>query len=107
MQAHRLQCKARAQSREVAVPRAWRAGADLAILSARPSRDGVSYLPIGILNFARRRLLTALSCAPAISLLAAETDPAAARIRSFYDLLLETMKQADALGVKGRFEKLA
>jgi phospholipid transport system substrate-binding protein len=67
----------------------------------------VSYLPIGMFNFVRRRLLIALSCAPAISLLAAETDPAAARIRSFYDLLLETMKQADALGVKGRFEKLA
>ena len=38
---------------------------------------------------------------------AAETDPAAARIRAFCDVLLETMKQAASLGVKGRYNKLA
>jgi phospholipid transport system substrate-binding protein len=34
-------------------------------------------------------------------------DPAAAPIRTFYDVLLETMKQADKLGVRGRYDKLA
>src|SRR5438552_1694795 len=35
------------------------------------------------------------------------TDPAATRINSFYDSLLGTMKQADQLGLKGRYDKLA
>ncbi len=35
------------------------------------------------------------------------TDPAATRIGSFYDALLGTMKQADQLGLKGRYDKLA
>jgi phospholipid transport system substrate-binding protein len=38
---------------------------------------------------------------------AAEVDPAAAPIRAFYDALLAVMKQADQLGVRGRYDKLA
>lgn len=38
---------------------------------------------------------------------AAETDPAAAPIRAFYDALLAAMKQANQLGVRGRYDKLA
>ncbi len=34
-------------------------------------------------------------------------DPAVVSIRAFYDVLLETMKQADKLGVRGRYDKLA
>ncbi|HVP88652.1 MAG TPA: ABC transporter substrate-binding protein [Casimicrobiaceae bacterium] len=34
-------------------------------------------------------------------------DPAAKRIRAFYDALLDVMKQADRLGIDGRFQKLA
>jgi phospholipid transport system substrate-binding protein len=34
-------------------------------------------------------------------------DPAVASIRAFYDVLLEAMKQADKLGVRGRYDKLA
>jgi phospholipid transport system substrate-binding protein len=34
-------------------------------------------------------------------------DPAVGRIRSFYDALLETMKDAKRLGMEGRYEKLA
>jgi phospholipid transport system substrate-binding protein len=34
-------------------------------------------------------------------------DPAAARIQAFYDVLLAGMKQAQNLGVQGRYEKLA
>ena len=36
-----------------------------------------------------------------------ETDPAIVPIRTFYDSLLAVMKQADALGVRGRYDKLA
>ena len=38
---------------------------------------------------------------------AAEGDPAAVPIRAFYDALLAVMKQADQLGVRGRYDKLA
>ena len=38
---------------------------------------------------------------------AAEVDPAVAAIRAFYDALLAAMKQADRLGVRGRYDKLA
>ena len=38
---------------------------------------------------------------------AADTDPAVATIRAFCDALLATMKQADQLGVRGRYDKLA
>jgi phospholipid transport system substrate-binding protein len=34
-------------------------------------------------------------------------DPAIAPIRAFYDVLLDTMKQAEKLGVRGRYDKLA
>jgi phospholipid transport system substrate-binding protein len=36
-----------------------------------------------------------------------DTDPATAPIRTFYDALLAVMKQADSLGVRGRYDKLA
>jgi phospholipid transport system substrate-binding protein len=57
----------------------------------------------------RRKLLAALAIAPFATRLAtaAQMDAAAARIQGFYDVLLETMKHARALGVKGRYEKLA
>lgn len=35
------------------------------------------------------------------------TDPAASRINSFYGALLDTMRQAKQLGLKGRYDKLA
>ena len=34
-------------------------------------------------------------------------DPAAKAVRAFYDALLAVMKQADKLGIEGRYEKLA
>jgi len=39
--------------------------------------------------------------------MAADADPAVAPIRAFYDALLAAMKQADQLGVRGRYDKLA
>jgi phospholipid transport system substrate-binding protein len=36
-----------------------------------------------------------------------EADPAVKRIRTFYDSLLAVMKQADRLGIQGRYDKLA
>jgi phospholipid transport system substrate-binding protein len=36
----------------------------------------------------------------------AQTDPAAAQIQSFYDALLDSMKNGKALGVQGRYNKL-
>ena len=57
---------------------------------------------------ARRRFLLALALLPCTRVaVAAEADPAAGRIRGFYDMLLETMKQARTLGVKGRYDRLA
>ena len=38
---------------------------------------------------------------------AADADPAIAPIRAFYDALLAAMKQAEQLGVRGRYDKLA
>ena len=38
---------------------------------------------------------------------AAEVDPAVVPIRAFYDALLAAMKQAEQLGVRGRYDKLA
>ena len=56
----------------------------------------------------RRTFLLALALAPCTRIVhAAQMDPAAARIRAFYDVLLETMKQAPKLGVRGRYERLA
>ena len=35
-----------------------------------------------------------------------QADPAVARVRAFYDALLATMKQADRLGIRGRYDRL-
>ena len=48
--------------------------------------------------------LAVLIQAPAFS---ASTDPAASSITSLYGSLLDTMKQAKQLGLKGRFQKLS
>jgi phospholipid transport system substrate-binding protein len=48
--------------------------------------------------------LAALIQAPA---LAESSDPAVSRITVFYGTLLDTMKQAKQLGVKGRYDKLS
>jgi phospholipid transport system substrate-binding protein len=61
---------------------------------------------------ARRRWLVAslaLAAAFTIPCGAAEpkTDPASARIRVFYDALLDAMKHAKELGVQGRYDRLA
>src|SRR6476469_2798580 len=50
-------------------------------------------------------LLAASLIGPATS--QATDDPAVAGVRSFYDALLDAMKHAKALGVSGRYEKLA
>ena len=60
----------------------------------------------------RRRILlrcAALLCAPALPAWAESeaTDAAVTRIRVFYDALLSVMKQADKLGIRGRYDKLA
>ncbi|MDR3508298.1 MAG: ABC transporter substrate-binding protein [Caulobacteraceae bacterium] len=48
----------------------------------------------------------ALLAAPAGVVQAAQADPAADQIDNFDQALLGTMKQADALGIKGRYRKL-
>jgi len=50
-------------------------------------------------------LLVALASPSGVN--AVEADPAVAPIRVFYDALLAAMKQADQLGVRGRYDKLA
>lgn len=63
-----------------------------------------------ILSQRRRRVLGALLGLPLITSRGARaqsTDAAVARIRSFYDALLDVMKQAQRLGVRGRYDKLA
>jgi phospholipid transport system substrate-binding protein len=60
----------------------------------------------------RRRILlrcAALLCAPPLPAWAEieATDAAVTRIRLFYDALLSVMKQADKLGIRGRYDKLA
>src|SRR4051794_24618968 len=62
--------------------------------------------------FTHRRFLGAcagLSLLPllAASALAEDVDPAVARIRAFYDALLGVMKDAERLGVRGRYDRLA
>jgi phospholipid transport system substrate-binding protein len=64
----------------------------------------------GILE--RRRILLACGALLAASAVPAwaegeSDDPAAKRVRAFYDLLLAVMKQARVLGVNSRYEKLA
>jgi phospholipid transport system substrate-binding protein len=51
-------------------------------------------------------LIAALAGVPVPSV-RGQADPAVARIRGFYAVLLETMKQADRLGIRGRYDKLA
>jgi phospholipid transport system substrate-binding protein len=60
----------------------------------------------------RRRFMALAAIAAAGALIRpdrglAATDAAVTRIQSFYDALLEAMKQGKALGIKGRFDKLA
>jgi phospholipid transport system substrate-binding protein len=59
----------------------------------------------------RQALLGAIAMLAGLALpypaAAAGVDPAAAPIRAFYDTLLAVMKQADQLGVRGRYDKLA
>jgi phospholipid transport system substrate-binding protein len=50
-------------------------------------------------------LALSLAVAPAAAV-AQVSDPAAARVDAFYDVLLDTMKQAKSLGVEGRYRKL-
>lgn len=54
------------------------------------------------------KLTVALGLAALIqaSALAESSDPAVSRITVFYGVLLDTMKQAKQLGVKGRYDKL-
>jgi phospholipid transport system substrate-binding protein len=64
----------------------------------------------GILK--RRRILLACGALLGASALPAWAegeagDPAAKRVRAFYDSLLAVMKQARELGINGRYEKLA
>ena len=64
-------------------------------------------------HHARRRGILLLTAAMVVGLglppptLAADPDPAVVPIRGFYDALLAVMKQADQLGVRGRYDKLA
>ena len=44
---------------------------------------------------------------PATSTMAAQSDPAAARIEAFDQALIDTLKEGPTLGPKGRFHKLA
>ena len=55
------------------------------------------------------KLTVALGLAALIqaSALAESSDPAASRITVFYGTLLDTMKQAKQLGLKGRYDKLS
>jgi phospholipid transport system substrate-binding protein len=66
----------------------------------------------GPVNRVRRTLLFALLALmlPLVAPIAGHGtsgDPAASRIDSFYGALLDTMKQAKQLGLKGRYDKLA
>ena len=54
-----------------------------------------------------RKLIVALAFAVLIQAPAYAADPAASRITVLYGTLLDTMKQAKQLGVKGRFDKLS
>ena len=52
-------------------------------------------------------LVVALAfAAPASSVMATQSDPAAARIEAFDQALIDTLKDGPALGAKGRFRKL-
>ncbi|MEO6341425.1 MAG: ABC transporter substrate-binding protein [Caulobacteraceae bacterium] len=49
-------------------------------------------------------LTLALASPPALAM--AQSDAAAAKVQSFYDTLLDTMKQGKSLGVDGRYRKM-
>lgn len=51
--------------------------------------------------------LTTLAFGGLVPALAQKADPAQGRIETFYGALLDSMKQAKTLGVKGRYDKLA
>jgi len=57
----------------------------------------------------RRRFLAIAAAAAALGgrPAFADMDPAAQRIQAFYDVLLNSMKQAKSLGIQGRYDKLA
>jgi phospholipid transport system substrate-binding protein len=50
--------------------------------------------------------LAAIVMGAATAVRAEAADPAVQPVQSFYDTLLETMKQGKTLGIKGRYEKL-
>jgi phospholipid transport system substrate-binding protein len=58
----------------------------------------------------RRRFLLISAAAAAFFAASAASyaaaDPTAGRVRAFYDVLLDTMKQGPQLGVQGRFDKM-
>jgi phospholipid transport system substrate-binding protein len=57
--------------------------------------------------FGALSLLVTLLFAPVVTpVLAADADPAAAQIQTFYDALLDSMKHGKQLGLNGRYEKL-
>src|SRR5271154_335632 len=57
----------------------------------------------------RRRFLAIAAAAMALAERPAfaDMDPAAQRIQAFYDVLLNSMKQAKSLGIQGRCDRLA
>ena len=57
----------------------------------------------------RRRFLAIAAAAAALGgrPAFADMDPAAQRIQAFYEVLLNSMKQAKSLGIQGRYDKLA
>lgn len=57
-----------------------------------------------LLLLARGAIAAALM--PSLPVLAADADPAVARIHAFYDVLLDTMKQASKTPVTARYAKL-
>lgn len=62
-------------------------------------------------HFSKRALIGAIGCCLAAALAlpatAQKADPAAAAVGKFYAALLDSMKNAKALGVKGRYDKLS
>jgi phospholipid transport system substrate-binding protein len=59
-----------------------------------------------ISRLAAASALTAALIAPAAQVQAAGVDPGVVQMTAFDDALLSSMKQADALGVRGRYAKL-
>jgi phospholipid transport system substrate-binding protein len=68
-----------------------------------PQLDRRQYLIHGMVA---ATLFVALATVPAVARAADALPPPASAINAFYKTLLEAMKQAKALGVKGRYEKL-